>query len=60
MTFLESKNAFFGGPFWNHLNGLFGASISSLNTKALLRDGIKCPEKPIQMFLAGTLKKGIF
>ena len=30
MTFLGSKNAFLGGPSWNHLDGLFGAFNSLL------------------------------
>ena len=41
MTILGSTNAILGGPSWNHLNGLFGASKSSL------REGIQCPKKPI-------------
>ena len=28
---LGSKNAFLGGPSWNHLNGLFGHFMPSLN-----------------------------
>ena len=39
-----------GGRSWNHLNGLFGHWIPSLNTKSLLREGIKCPKSPFKWF----------
>ena len=48
-------------PFWGSLGtilkGFLGHLIPSLNTKSLLREGIKCPKKPIYMGFWGTSKK---
>ena len=47
MTFLGSKNAFLGVALGTISMGFLGYSIPSLNKELVLREGIKCPKKPI-------------
>ena len=45
--FRDTKQSLSWGPSWNHLNSFLGHLIPSLNKDLVLREGIKCPKKPI-------------
>ena len=57
--FWGQKMSFWGSPLEPFKWGLFGAFNSSLNSKSLLREGIKCPKSPFKWFQGGPPKRHV-